>query len=227
MAVGVVIPTLNEERYLPGILEDIARLAVVCDVVVADGGSEDATVGVATRMGVRVLRAARGRAAQMNGGAAAVTGEWLCFLHADVRMPADAREALRDAIARPDVNAAVWKLAVEGDGLWMRLVEAGALARDRLAGLPYGDQGLLIRRSLFDIVGGFPAVPIMEDVALARAVRRRTRLARLPAALVASGRRWRREGPYRTWVRNAMLVTAYLAGASPERLARWYPPEPR
>ena len=227
MPVGVVIPALNEERHLPRILEDVAQLAVAHDVVVVDGGSEDATVGVATRMGIRVLLAERGRAAQMNRGATAVTGDWLCFLHADVRMPADAREALRDAIARPDVNAAVWKLAVEGDGLWMRLVEAGARVRDRLAGLPYGDQGLVIRRSLFELVGGFPAVPIMEDVALARAVSRRTRLTRLPAALVASGRRWRREGPYRTWVRNAMLVTAYLAGAPPERLARWYPPEPR
>ncbi len=227
MSVGIVIPTLNEERHLPGILADLARLDVARDVVVVDGGSEDATVEVAARAGVRLLRAPRGRAAQMNAGAGVVTGEWLCFLHADVRMPADARAALREAVERPGVEAAVWKLAVEGAGVWLRLVEAGALLRDRLGGLPYGDQGFLLRRSLFGAVGGFPSVPLMEDIALVRAVRRRARIARLPAALVASGRRWRREGRYRAWIRNALLVAAYLAGAPPERLARWYPPEPR
>jgi rSAM/selenodomain-associated transferase 2 len=227
MSLGIVIPTLNEEEHLAGILEDLARLEVGRDIVVVDGGSEDATAAVAARAGVRVLRAPRGRALQMNAGAAVVTGEWLCFLHADVRMPADARAALRETVARPPADAAVWKLAVEGAGVWMRVVEAGALLRDRLGGLPYGDQGFLVRRTVFEAVGGFPSLPIMEDVALARAVRRRTRLARLPAALVASGRRWRREGAYRTWIRNAVLMTAYLAGTPPERLARWYPPEPR
>lgn len=227
MSVGIVIPTLNEEEHLGGILEDLAGLDVPRDVAVVDGGSADATLAVAARFGVRIVRAPRGRASQMNAGANVVTGEWLCFLHADVRMPAPARQALRETVVRSEVEAAVWKFAVEGRGAWMRLVEAGALLRDRLGGLPYGDQGFLIRRSLFDAVGGFPCLPIMEDVALARVVRRRARLARLPAALVASGRRWRREGRYWTWVRNAVLVTAYLAGAPPDRLARWYPPEPR
>jgi hypothetical protein len=158
---------------------------------------------------------------------AAVRGEWLCFLHADVRVPPAARQALERALSNERLEAAVWGFRIDASGFWPRFMELGNRIRDRVAGLPYGDQGLLVRRRLFDEVGGFANVPIMEDVAMVRALRRRTRLVRLGAPLVVSPRRWRREGPYRTWVRNLLLLTAYLAGARPDRLARWYRPEAR
>ncbi len=123
------------------------------------------------------------------------------------------------------VAAAVWGLRIDAAGLWPRLMEFGTYLRDRLGGLSYGDQGLLVRRELFESVGGFREIPIMEDVELVRDLRRRTRVARLGAPLLVSPRRWLREGPYRTWMRNSVLITAYLAGASPQRLARWYRPE--
>lgn len=227
MTVAVVIPTLNEALLLPRLLEDLSHLDFLRDVVVVDGGSEDDTMHVARRAGVRVINAPRGRAVQMNAGAAQATGDWLCFLHADVRMSDAARDAFRAFITAGTGDVAVWRLKIEGRGWWLRLVEFGARIRDRLGGLPFGDQGLVVRRALFDAVGGFPAIPVMEDVALIRALRRRARVRRLPAALVVSSRRWRREGQYRTWFRNIALTSAFVAGVSPERLVRWYPPEPR
>jgi hypothetical protein len=163
----------------------------------------------------------------MNAGAQESQGEWLCFLHADVRLGRRAGEALKEAVADPSTDAAVWPLAIDGAGWRLRAVELGALVRDRLGGLPYGDQGLLVRRSLFEAVGGFPEIPVMEDVAIVRALRRRTTLRRLDAPLVVSARRWRRVGPIRGSLRNVALVSAYVAGVSPAILGRWYRPEPQ
>jgi hypothetical protein len=114
-------------------------------------------------------------------------------------------------------------LAIDGRGWWLRAVEYGALARDRLGGLPYGDQGLIVRRAIFEQLGGFPDIPVLEDVAFVRAARRTTTIRRLSSPVVVSARRWETEGPYRTWFRNSALLIAYLLGVSPRRLARWYP----
>jgi rSAM/selenodomain-associated transferase 2 len=224
---AVVIPTLNEAPYLPGLLGDLGALTARPDVIVVDGGSQDDTLRVAANGGARTLLAPRGRASQMNTGAGASTGRWLCFLHADVRMPAAARSALEGVLRTGGDAVAVWRFGIEGAGLWFRLVELGARLRDRLGGLPYGDQGLLVPRRMFEAVGGFPEIPIMEDVVILRTLRRRHRLVRLPASLRVSPRRWRREGPFLTWFRNMGLITAFLAGVSPERLSRWYPPDAR
>lgn len=224
---AVVIPTLDEARLLPGLLSDLRAVRIPLEVVVVDGGSRDATVAIAEARGARVVSAAAGRARQMNAGAAASAAAWLCFLHADVRMPEPARRALEATVVSGAPAAAAWRFAIDGSGTWLRLVEFGALLRDRLGGLPYGDQGLVLRRGLFETVGGFPEIPIMEDVAMLRALRRHTRLVRFPHPLLVSPRRWKREGPYFTWARNIALISAYLAGVPPERLSRWYRPEPR
>ncbi len=223
----VIIPTLNEARYLPGLLSDLHSIAVPTEVIVVDGGSHDATLEVAKHAGVRTLSAPQGRATQMNAGAAMASSDWLCFLHADVRMPLGARRELEQVIRVGSSNVAVWRLTIHSRGVWFRLVEFGAWLRDRLGGLPYGDQGLIVRRQLFDAVQGFPEIPIMEDIAIHRALRRRAQVARLGMPLLVSPRRWHREGPYRTWLRNIALISAYLAGVPPERLSRWYRPEPR
>ncbi|MBE0592745.1 MAG: TIGR04283 family arsenosugar biosynthesis glycosyltransferase [Gemmatimonadales bacterium] len=221
---GVVIPTLNEEKTLPGILSDIGKLTLPATVVIADGGSTDDTAAVAARHGARVVPAPRGRGPQLNAGAASLDTEWLLFVHADVRMPPDARTALERGVAGR-ADAAVFALAIDARGLWPRVMEVGARVRNRLGGLPYGDQGLLVRRSQFVRVGGYPDIPIMEDVAIVRALRRLGPIQRLPAALRVSPRRWQREGPFRTWMRNTVLLAAWLVGVSPHRLARWYRPE--
>jgi rSAM/selenodomain-associated transferase 2 len=228
--VAVVIPTLNEAELLPGLLDDLDRLDLPLEVIVADGGSTDGTASLARARGARIVASAPGRGRQLNAGAAGTRAPWLCFLHADVRLGPQAREDLAATVADPTIDAAVWRLAIDAEGWWFRAVEVGARIRDRFGGLPYGDQGLLIRRRLFDELGGFPDFPVMEDVALIRAVHRVAALHHLHSPMLVSARRWHEEGPFRTYARNVALVTAYLSGVSPHRLARWYPshtPDPR
>jgi rSAM/selenodomain-associated transferase 2 len=222
--IGIVIPTLNEAHALPALLDDLRSLAgvVPLDVVVADGGSWDETRARATAGGARMIPAPRGRARQLNRGASAARGDWLLFLHADCRLGPEARAALLGAVAPgTDVQAAVFRFAIDLPPFWRRFIETGQAFREALSGLAYGDQGLLVRRELFQAVGGYPDLPLMEDVAMIRAVRRRARVARLPAALVTSGRRYRQGGVLRTWLTHTALIALYLAGASPAMLARW------
>ncbi len=224
MTIGVVIPTLNEAPFLPALLDDLGELAGVfpLDVVVADGGSTDGTQASAAAAGARVLTAPRGRARQLNTGAVAVRGEWLLFLHADVRLGAEGRRALVAAVQPSSgILAAVFRFAIDLPWFWKHFIELGQRVREVLWGLPYGDQGLLVRRDLFDEAGGFPDLPLMEDVAILRRLRRQTRIRRLPVPLLTSGRRYARHGVVRTWLQHTALITLYYAGVSPQRLAGW------
>jgi rSAM/selenodomain-associated transferase 2 len=220
--IGVVIPTLDEAENLPGLLEDLQRVAVPLDIVVADGGSLDDTLAVAERRGARAVVAPRGRGVQMNAGARAARGEWLFFVHADTRVPAPARRALLGAVVDdPDAEVAVFRFAIDLPPAGKRFIEVGQALRQALYGLPYGDQGLLVRRELFFAVGGFPEIPLLEDVALLRRLRRRSPVRVLPAAILTSGRRYRRGGVLRTWLRHTAIIALYFAGVAPRRLARW------
>jgi hypothetical protein len=116
----------------------------------------------------------------------------------------------------------VFRFAIDLPRFWRRFIETGQAVREALSGLAYGDQGLLIRRGLFQSVGGYPDLPLMEDVAMIRLVRRRTRVTRLPAPLLTSGRRYQRGGVLRTWLKHTALISLYLVGASPTHLARWW-----
>ena len=233
MSVGsllsVVIPALDEAIHLQALLEDLGRALPTADVIVADGGSRDDTVGVARRKHARVLESERGRAAQMNAGAALSEAEWLLFLHADSRLDERAGKALETFLqsAPPSgVAGAYFEFAFDAEGGLLPAVEWGQRIRERLTGLVYGDQGLLVRRSDYEAVGGHPEQPLMEDVEIVRRLRRRGRLVRLPARLRTSARRYRRRGVLRTSLRNLTLITGYHLGVSAERLVRWYPVEP-
>jgi cellulose synthase/poly-beta-1,6-N-acetylglucosamine synthase-like glycosyltransferase len=174
-----------------------------------------------------VVRTGAGRGGQLRVGAAAAAGEWLLVLHADARVTPEALDEVVDAVSSPAVECACWPLAIEGKGVWFRAIEWSAALRWRVFGLAYGDQGLLVRRSLYDAAGGYPEVEIMEDVILIRRLRRLARVVRFRTPLVADQRRWMREGPLRASLRNIFLLALFLAGASPNRLARWYAPEQR
>lgn len=182
---------------------------------------------MASARGCRVVPAPRGRGRQLRAGIGAARGRWLLVIHADARLGPDALAEAERAVTGSTVQHAAWPLAIAGDGAWLRWVERGAALRWRLLGLAYGDQGLLVRRDLYDAAGGYPDTAIMEDVVLVRRLGRLAPMTRFRHPITADGRRWRREGAVRATLRNLVLLGLYLAGMAPDRLARWYQPEPR
>ena len=218
---SVIVPTLDEAAGLGRTLEQL-RHATDVEIVVADGGSRDATREIAATAGVRVIVVTGGRAAHLNAGAATSHGRFLLFLHADTLPPAGYAEVIRRALEDPRVAAGAFGFRIDGPGAALRLVEWGANLRSALLLLPYGDQGLFLERRVFDELGGFSPLPIMEDYELVRRLRRRGAVVTLDDAAVTSARRWQRLGALRTTVRNLAMIAGYSAGVPPERLARLY-----
>ena len=219
--ISVVIPALNETSRIGDLVERVRGEAGV-EVLVADGGSADGTAAAAAARGARVIRSGRGRATQMNAGAAAATGEILVFLHADTVLPGGWAAAVRAALDDPGVAIGAFTFATDSPLRSLRRIERVANWRGRRLGVVFGDQALFARSCDFDAVGGFPGQPLMEDWELVRRLRRRGRLVILPRAAVTSARRWHARGPWRTTARNVLITIAYAAGVSSERLARWY-----
>lgn len=221
---GVVIPTLNERDALPPLLEDLRKLTPPIKIVVADGGSTDGTVQAAREGGAVVVEAPRGRGTQMNMGASALDTPWLLFLHADTRIPSRSLRALERWLEGGDRrDFATFSFSIEGDHWFWRFIEFGQRIRERLSGLAYGDQGLLLSGALFREVGGFPEHPLMEDVEILKSLRKAGRWRKIPAPILASPRRYQEEGRWRGWLRNTALISLHLAGVPPERLATLYP----
>lgn len=219
---SVVIPTLNAAAGLGGTLASLTPLDAA-EVIVVDGGSGDATAEIARRSGARVIAAPRGRGTQLAAGAAAAESPWRLFLHADTRLTADAAAAARRFMADPAnrSRAAHFRFRLDDDSPAARRLERWVDRRCRWFALPYGDQGLLLHRSLYDAVGGFPAIPLMEDVDLVRRIGRR-RLVALDAPVVTSADRYRRHGYGRRSARNLACLALHFLGVPPERIARLY-----
>lgn len=220
---GIVVPTLDEETRLPRLLDDLRALHVPNQVVVVDGGSNDATVDLAKRAGARVVRSTRGRAQQMNAGAAVVDTPWLLFLHADSRLDHEAAVALTAWLESSEVqDIGVFHFALEGPDWFWRFIEVGQRLRQRLYRLAYGDQGLLVHRDRFMAVGGFPEQPLMEDVEILKRLKRGGRLRVIDARLKTSPRRYETDGRWFGWIRNAAAIGLYQMGIPAARLAAWY-----
>lgn len=218
---SVIVPVLNEAAPLPSLLDALQATPEV-EVVVVDGGSRDGTGAIAQSRAIRLVTTEPGRAGQMNAGAKAATGGILMFLHADTHLPAGFAEAVRATLAQPGVVAGAFELKIAGEGWGLRLVEWGVRWRSRLGQLPYGDQALFITRRVFEQLGGFPPLPIMEDFVLVWHLRRQGRVAIAPLAVLTSGRRWKKLGVWKTTLLNQIIVLAYFLGVSPDRLAYWY-----
>ena len=215
---SVIIPTLNAEDHLAACLE---RMNAADEILVVDGGSSDRSVAIAQQHGARLVLSPPGRGVQLRTGGEAARGDWLLFLHADTLPGPDWREAAAaHAAAHPNKTAYfILRLA---DRAWQaRCIERGVALRARFLGLPYGDQGLLVPRRLYDQVGGYRPLPLMEDVDLVRRIGRE-RLAPLAEAAWTSAERWRRDGWFRRSARNLFCLGLYGLGVSPERLARLY-----
>lgn len=191
------------------------------EVIVVDGGSSDSTVEIAMRFADKVLSAERGRAAQMNAGAAAARGDVLLFLHIDTRLPAQADTSILNAYA----NGASWgrfDVRLSGRHWLFRVIETAMNRRSRLTGIATGDQAIFVTADLFQAVAGWPEIPLMEDIALCKTLRRRHSPACLSQQVESSSRRWEQNGIIRTMLTMWTLRLAFFLGADPRRLARYY-----
>lgn len=219
--VSVVIPALNEEATIGRALE-CTRLPGV-ERIVVDGGSTDATREVAHALGAdRVLRSRPGRAQQLDLGFRAASGDAILFLHADTRLESCWFEALQRALARPEVAGGAFRLKFESNRSIYRLIEAAVRLRCALGKLPYGDQGLFLRRKLLDENHGVLCVPIFEDLDLVRLIRCSGRLALLESRAWTSARRYERNGVLLTLLYNSVALLTYLLDLDREAVARWY-----
>jgi len=221
--ISIIVPVLEEAGGIERTLAPLQpyRRSGEAEVVVADGGSRDDTRRLAAPLADRVIEVPRGRGAQMNAGARASDGDILLFLHADTQLPSGALGLVTEAIdggrewGRFDVT-------IEGRGALLRLVAWSMNWRSRITGIATGDQAIFVRRAVFETVGGFRAIPLMEDVALSTALARSSRPASLFARVVTSGRRWERHGTLRTIILMWRLRLAFALGEDPHRLARRY-----
>jgi len=222
--ISVIVPVLDEEARLGRRLAELAATPGLGEVLVVDGGSADSTVAIAhTFSGVRLLSAARGRARQMNAGAAAAVGDVFLFLHADVSLPRDAAAWIVRTLADPRVVAGAFRTWTVPDGAPSRLGPLLRLAdiRSRVTRFPYGDQAIFVRRDAFARVGGFPDQPLMEDLELSRRLRRLGRIATVPAVVRVSGRRFVAR-PIRFTLIARTFPTLYRLGVPPRVLARFW-----
>jgi rSAM/selenodomain-associated transferase 2 len=221
--ISVIIPVLDAAAILPRLLTELKAAAIVHEVVVVDGGSSDDSIAVAREAGARVIETELGRGRQLAAGAAAAAADWLLFLHADCRFEPNWEIAACAFVTAPEAStrAGYFDFALDDDRPAARQLERMVAWRCRILALPYGDQGLLISRSLYHSIGGFAALPLMEDVDLVRRLGR-GRVARIGCRCVASARRYRRDGYWRRPLRNLFCLSLYLAGVPAQRIVRLY-----
>lgn len=221
--ISAIVPVLDERAEIVPFLQSLAPLrAIGGEIIVVDGGSRDDTVACARPLADRVLTTASGRAVQMNAGAASAHGELLWFLHADTRPDPEALQDLERAATDRQFAWGRFGIRLSGERPLFRLVAGLINLRSCLTGIATGDQGLCMRRTLFEAVGGFPEIPLMEDVALSKSLRAVVRPRCLPVRLTTSSRRWESRGAWRTIWLMWCLRWAYWRGADPAELARRY-----
>jgi rSAM/selenodomain-associated transferase 2 len=222
--VSIIVPVLDEASTITSLLDHLAGLPGSWEVIVVDGGSSDQTrtLSTAHRTQPVVIDGPRGRAEQANVGAAHARGEVVLFLHADTRLPVDAHASLSRALVDPTVLGGNFRLRFDGGDRFSSLL-GGWYALQRRAGIYYGDSAIWLRASAFARLGGFRALPIMEDYDLARRLEREGRTVCLAGPAITSARRWQRHGLARTIASWVLIRWLFIAGASPARLARLYP----
>ncbi len=221
MHVSIVVPALNEESQLGTTLDGLARLTGEKEIIVVDGGSEDRTVEIASRRGIRILRCDRGRGHQMHAGALTATGDVLWFVHADTVPPANALQQIENALCNPAVSAGNFGLTFDGESRAARLLTA-VYPLLRFLGLCYGDSGIFVRRSVYERIGGFKPLALFEDLDLLRRLRREGRFVRLECRIVTSSRRFEKRNFAAMWLHWTTLQILYWLGCPPNWLARCY-----
>jgi rSAM/selenodomain-associated transferase 2 len=228
MTLSIIVPVLNEAETIVAALSALAPLRRRgAEVIVVDGGSRDATAEFATPLADSVIHAPRGRASQMNAGAERAKGDVLLFLHADTRLPRDADRLVAEGLRESNAAWGRFDVSIEGRHPLLPVVAASMNLRSRLTGICTGDQAIFVRRDALRKAGGFPEIPLMEDIAFSRALKRVSPPLCLHARVITSGRRWEKHGVLRTVLLMWRLRLSYFLGAQPETLARRYGYVPR
>jgi rSAM/selenodomain-associated transferase 2/rSAM/selenodomain-associated transferase 1 len=220
--VSVIIPALNENSSIENALTGLRKDDPSIEIIVVDGGSTDDTAGRAKNCGANVLVTKPGRAAQMNAGAEVATGGILLFLHSDTHLPDKYPELAQSALNRHCVVAGAFRFRLDAQGMAYRLLEQLVNWRSRVIQMPYGDQGLFMKAGIFNELGGFPDVPVMEDFEMVRRLKRRGRIFIAPASAVTSARRWKTRGFLKTTMLNQAMIAGYLLGVKPRTLSQIY-----
>jgi rSAM/selenodomain-associated transferase 2 len=222
-SVSIVIPVLDEEAEIVDALTALAPFrARAVEVIVADGGSRDRTADLARPLCDRIIAAPRGRALQMNAGAAAARGKILIFLHADTRLPPDADRLVAVAIAQSGRDWGRFDVRIAGGHVLFPMISAAMNLRSRLTGIATGDQAIFVTRQAFAVAGAFPYIPLMEDIAFSRRLKGHGAPICLRHHVLTSGRRWQKHGVLRTILLMWRLRLAFFLGADPEALAQRY-----
>ena len=223
MMLSIIIPTLNEEEIIRSSLGALAWLqAKGHEVIVADGGSRDNTVRLSQPLADKVIRSKAGRVIQMNAGARAAHGDVLVFLHADTLLPADADALIGIGLAQSGGKWGRFDVRLAGRHPSLRLIEFMMNQRSRVTGIVTGDHSLFVDRRLFNTIGGFPEIELMEDIAISRILKRHGQPLGIKQAVITSSRRWEQRGILRTILLMWRLQLGYFLGENTRRLARMY-----
>jgi len=221
MRISVILPVLNEERAIGPTIAAVMALHPN-ELIVVDGGSSDDTRKISAQSGAKVLMTGPGRARQMNRGALDATGDVLLFLHADTRLPASAFRDIEAALSGPRYLGGRFDVELDSDRWLLKVVGFMISLRSRLSKIGTGDQAIFVRREIFTELGAFPDMPLMEDIAFSRMLKRAGKVACLKSKVVTSARRWETDGVWRTIFRMWTLKLLHFAGVSPARLKRFY-----
>ena len=228
MKLSIIIPTLNEEslieKNLSFIKKELSAISyqLSAEIIVADGGSRDRTVETARRFADRVCISDKGRGEQMNAGAKVSEGDLFLFLHADSILYLSGIVDMLKVMEDNDVVGGAFRLKIDSKKTSHKVISSFANMRSGILGIAYGDQGIFVRKNIFYAVGGYPDIPIMEDVEFVKRLKGKGKFIMLNECVTTSSRRWDREGMLYTTIRNWILISLYLIGASPNRLKGWY-----
>lgn len=223
MKISIIVPTLNESLLLHKLLSSLNKVIdIQTEIIVVDGGSKDNTLEIASKQAHQVLVTKQGRANQMNYGAASAKGNVLFFLHADSTLTEEVFKKLKEVLQEPAYVGGAFSLQIDSKRYILKIISFVVNLRARFFNLVYGDQGIFIRKEKFDELGGFSAIPIMEDIEFYRRLRASGKTVFLNEKLLTSARRWEKEGIFFTTLRNWLLLIMYYLGMPTERLEKLY-----
>ena len=221
--ISVIIPVLNEETVIEKTLNNLHKKDESIEVIVVDGGSQDNTVKLVQNMGVKIVKSTKAiRALQMNQGALLATGNILLFLHADTILPLGYNELIINSFSDSKVVGGAFKLKIDLSLFSLRLIEMLVNWRSQFFLIPYGDQAIFVKTSVFREIGGFTNFPIMEDFEFIQRLNKRGKIIILSAKVITSGRRWQKLGVIKTTFINQLIILGYYLGVPPKKLAQWY-----